>query len=405
MLTKSVRDAVSLMGAACAALCSMAAQPVTANASSAGTLFAVTSGGHQVAALDPVTGSRTVIADFTVPYPLEFRLSQLVSDAGGHRLFSQRIGFSFNPPAPPTYQLVTIDTQTHAATVSSTLEDPLNLGWDPTSATLFGTTVSLPSELFKLDPTTGAETPFAGLPGVVVSGLAMVPPQHSIDMAIPDVTMTPPIPLLVSVDTITGAVTTGPALSSSPRSLAYDVSSGLLFANTTCCPQRIVRVDPNTGNEIALVTFDPGVSDDSLAVDPTSHTLFSIETAYPNQFVMSISESGNVTLSSPIPLGVGFITGLAFEAPAPPPITSESIKADVRDASAGGAIDNPGIATSLLAKLDDAATARAAGECADASEAYQSFIDEVSAQTGTHITASASTKLISEAQFLIANCP
>lgn len=405
MLKKSVRVAVSLMSAASTALLPVVAQPVTVGASTAGTLFAVVSSGHQVAALDPATGARTVIADFTAQYPVEFRVTPLVSDAGGHRLFSQRIKFSFDPPAPPSYQLVTIDTQTHASTITPTLEDPLVLGWDPTSATLLGATVSSPTQVFKVDPTTGAETPFATLPGPVASSLAVAPTEHTIYLAITDVTTLPPTPSLVSVDTVTGAVSPGPALNMGPRSLVYDASTRLLFANTSCCPQRIVSIDPSTGTTTPLVTFDPTAADESLTLDPNSHTLYSIETAYPNQFVMSISEGGAFTLSNPIPVEVGYINGLAFEAPATPPITSESIKADVRSAEASGAIDNQGIAKSLLETLDLAGSALAAGDCADAAIQYELFIEEVSAQSGKHIAASVASQLISEAQFLIANCP
>jgi hypothetical protein len=62
-------------------------------------------------------------------------------------------------------------------------------------------------------------------------------------------------------------------------------------------------------------------------------------------------------------------------------------------------------AQSLLQKLRAAAAYRAAGDCRDANGVYQSFISEVTAQTGRKVSAFAAAILIADAQFLIGHCP
>jgi hypothetical protein len=379
--------------------------PASAVGASSGTLFAVF-GGATVVSIDPGTGARSTIADFSVPTPPGVALTDLVSDATGHRLFSQLRTFSFDPTLPTTYQLVTINTQTHASSVAPTLEDSLSFAWDPSTGTLYGLTLGSPFEIFKIDTNTGAETPFAGpLPGVDFSNMAIGPAAHTIYLSSRTPGVFPPTAQVVTVDAATGAVTPGPNESIAARTLVYDASAGLLFARTFCCPVRIIQLDPGTGTGTYVGTFDLGFGGNSLTVDSGSHTLYSMEDVLGifgfNQFVATIGESGSISLSAAIPL-TGYISGLAFEAPA---VTADSIKADVRSALASGAIDNHGIANSLLVKLDHAATARAHGDCAGAARNYKAFINEVNAQSGKHVAAATAAKLVGEAQFLIANCP
>ena len=63
------------------------------------------------------------------------------------------------------------------------------------------------------------------------------------------------------------------------------------------------------------------------------------------------------------------------------------------------------LATSLLAKLANAAEKFNAGDCATAENLYRAFISEVQAQIGKGITAFAAQILIADAEYLIANCP
>jgi hypothetical protein len=85
-------------------------------------------------------------------------------------------------------------------------------------------------------------------------------------------------------------------------------------------------------------------------------------------------------------------------------VTPASIIADVNQLQASGAI-GAGIAAALLTKLNDALTARNAGQCGTAANIYSAFINQVIAQTGKGITPAAAAILIADAQYLIAHCP
>jgi hypothetical protein len=97
-----------------------------------------------------------------------------------------------------------------------------------------------------------------------------------------------------------------------------------------------------------------------------------------------------------------FLTSLGFLGTT---ITPDSIRADVRSALAGGAIDSAGVANALLAQLNAAAAARGAGQCTTAASIYQAFVNAVNAQSGRHVAAATAAQLVSEGQFLAANCP
>jgi hypothetical protein len=86
-------------------------------------------------------------------------------------------------------------------------------------------------------------------------------------------------------------------------------------------------------------------------------------------------------------------------------VTAESIKDDVNIFTAAGMIKVPGLPTSLLAKLDNAAALRATGNCDQAANLYQAFIDELQAQSGTGVDPVAAAIMIADAQYLIAHCP
>jgi hypothetical protein len=86
-------------------------------------------------------------------------------------------------------------------------------------------------------------------------------------------------------------------------------------------------------------------------------------------------------------------------------VTAESIKEAVNHFLEDGKIKNAGLATSLLAKLNAAANARAKGKCDTAANNYNAFINEVNAQRGTGIDETAADILIADAEYLIANCP
>jgi hypothetical protein len=86
-------------------------------------------------------------------------------------------------------------------------------------------------------------------------------------------------------------------------------------------------------------------------------------------------------------------------------VTPDSIKADVNQFLASGAIKSQGLANSLLASLNAASDARTRGDCKTASNNYQAFINQINAQSGKGITSQAASIMIGDAQYLIAHCP
>ncbi len=82
-------------------------------------------------------------------------------------------------------------------------------------------------------------------------------------------------------------------------------------------------------------------------------------------------------------------------------VTPDSIEDDVNQFVATGAIRNHGLANSLLAKLNAAASARAAGDCATANNDYQAFIKELQTQIGRGVEATAAAIMIGSKLSLI----
>jgi FIMAH domain len=85
-------------------------------------------------------------------------------------------------------------------------------------------------------------------------------------------------------------------------------------------------------------------------------------------------------------------------------VTPQSIKDAVDAFFRSGDITNPGLRTSLLAKLDAAGKAWTAGNCTTARNIYGAFINEINAHTGNGITATAADILIKDARYLQTHC-
>jgi hypothetical protein len=86
-------------------------------------------------------------------------------------------------------------------------------------------------------------------------------------------------------------------------------------------------------------------------------------------------------------------------------VTAESVKDAVRQLAAAGSIRNNGLAASLLSKLDAAAAARAAGNCALANVIYEAAKEELRAQSGKGLDATAAAIAIADIDYLIVHCP
>jgi hypothetical protein len=393
-----------------AAQLQLALQPVPAAAASdTGTLFGMN--GTSVYKIDTTTGALTAFAALPPPPPTQIlpSFNGLASDPIGHRLFSVRSSIS-SDFSTQFYDLITIDTQSAAVSVSPDMaQGAPELAYDTSSKALFGVTNSCcPFQLVRIDPVTAVQTHIADLPGVQESNMAIAPSKHAIYMLSESFVLGQfqPVVNVIAVDESTGAITTSPALATGGFQVAYDTSTGTLFAKSFCCPSVLLKVDPVTGAETTVSTTDLGLGS-GFAMDSASHNIYMTQDVFDVlgffQVLQSINDqSGAVSVgSTQFPTGV-FLQYLAFEGVA---ITPDSIKADVRSALASGAIDNAGIANSLLVKLNAAAAERAAGRCSGAANQYNAFINEVNAQNGKHIAAATAAQLVGEAQFLVANCP
>ena len=89
-------------------------------------------------------------------------------------------------------------------------------------------------------------------------------------------------------------------------------------------------------------------------------------------------------------------------APAPPiPTTIGELNSEIMELGSGGEIDNQGIVTSLLAKLDAAQKLIDEGKIDQAKNLLNAFINEVQAQSGKHITPEAAELLIQSAEHIL----
>ena len=428
MLKKSARF-LGLVSLASLALVPLLSQPAAATSAQTRTLFAITRS-QKLVKIDPTSGFLTQLASLfpncSGNCPLDSQSFELTSDPTTHRLFAVRMeSFSFNFPPVFTQELLTIDSQ--SAQILShpqfTNNAPADLAFDTSTHTLFGFTGS---EIVKLDPATATLTHFASVGtgfGAFVYQMALSSSAHTIYLSQEDLSLPQqPNPTKVfSIDTMSGAVSAGVSLDTSVR---WIVADGAKLFGVTDSALNLVGINTTTGSTTFVAnvgfifnSFIPS----GPTVDPTTHTVYVDVSVFDQSFgfqdhLFSVNDQTAAQTSSLI-FGE-FLTSIAFEAP--PQVTPQSIMDDVRAALASGAIDNEGVAASLLAKLNAAADARASSAasgarpngCATAANIYQAFIDEVNAQSGAtssstrgHITPAAASQLVSEAQFLIANCP
>jgi hypothetical protein len=370
----------------------------------AGTLFGFTT---SIVKLAPSTASVAPFADLP-PNSNTQGFIGFANDSATHRIFIDRSVYTDQTVFPflTADQIVTVDSRTGAGSVSQLLTRSLagqGLVFDPASASLIGLTKD--HVLVRVDATTGVETDLVPIAGDRFSAMAVAPAKHALYIASMSTATFPPTAVMLTVNTSTGAVSTSGALRTGVFSLAYDSSSGTLFGKTFCCPANLVAINPATGGETPVGTTDMGYGS-NIVIDSSSHTVYVMEDVmgafsfYQN--LASINDqTGATSVAGPTNTFM-YVGTLIFEGVA---TTPDSIKADVNSAAASGAIDNAGVATALIAQLDAAAAARANGQCTTAANIYSAFINAVTAQSGTHISAATAAQLVSEAQFLIANCP
>jgi len=90
--------------------------------------------------------------------------------------------------------------------------------------------------------------------------------------------------------------------------------------------------------------------------------------------------------------------------PTPPiPTTISQLKTEIEELGSEGEIDNKGIVTSLLAKLNVAQKLIDDGKIGQAKNILNAFINEVQAQSGKHITPEAADILIESAEYILSH--
>jgi len=372
-------------------------QPLTAAASSGGTLFAITGTNQNfLSRVDPSTGVVSHIEDLAGPNQ-NLQAVNLAGDPATHRLFVIRSDGLNN-------EVLTIDS-----TSGNILADkPVNaqvdqIGFDSSTGTLWLLGFS---GISTLDPATGLTTVVVGLGNTCcgILSMAVVPGAHTIYVNNFDPGL-PASDQILTVDTSARTVMSSPVVEAAVRIISYDTGNGGLFGLRDCCPRQLVKVDPANATDTVVDSFtnDPStINTFAMAVDPSTDTVFADAQTSTQDQVVSMSDQGPALIISPPTTET--VWSMYFETPATV-ITPGSIIADVKSALSSGAITNAGVASSLLAKLNAAKAARGRGQCATAALIYHAFIAEVRAQSGKAIAPATAGRLVSEAQFLIANCP
>ncbi len=397
-----------LRGSAVALVASfpLLAQAVPAAAAGGGTLFGITGFNQSVlSTIDPASGVVTDIRDMAGPE--QGQLVSITGDPIAHRIYADRQATIFIPPSTILVhqQILTINSDTGAFTASGMVNTPSGLvAFDPGTNSLyllglFG--------LFRVDPATGDTTAVARFADA--SSMAVVPGANTIYVgqtffAFDTGQFSYDV---ITVNTLTGATSTSPVNPGRLGFLMYDSSAGLLMTSDN---MNLYGVDPTSGVENVISNYN--TNPQALfffagAVDSSTNTVYLQLNVFDffnpiDQIATINDQNGGFTTST------GNLTTNQLESTYFQPqvtVTPDSIAADVRASLASGAITKEGIASSLLSELDAAKAARDRGQCKTASNIYQQFVDDVSAQSGKSITVATASRLTSEAEFLQGNCP
>jgi len=378
------------------------ASPASADAST-GTLFGITGFGQSVlSTIDPASGAVTDIEDLAGP-----KQGQLVSITGdpiAHRIYAMRSNTVFIPPSTiqVTQELLTINSVNGAFTTTGLASPPGEIVFDPSTGTLFGLGFQ---GVLQLDPDTGKSTLLAPLASRAdTSSLAVVPGANRIYVgrsffSFETFDFTHQV---LTIDTLTGATTASPLNPGRLGFLMYDPSAGLLLAADN---QNLYSVDPGTGAQIPIVNFNtnPGaLFFFAGAVDPSTNTVYVhlnvFDFSNPLDEVVAINDL-TATITPSANLTTPQLESMYFEPHVT--VTPDGTKADV----VSGGITKAGVVKTLFSDLSDAQAAQDRGQCKTAANIYQQFIDDVNAQRGKSIPVATASRLVSEAEYLQANCP
>jgi 2',3'-cyclic-nucleotide 2'-phosphodiesterase (5'-nucleotidase family) len=176
------------------------------------------------------------------------------------------------------------------------------------------------------------------------------------------------IELSATGDTVPPVVTV-----SSPVSMTYTRSTPIVI--------RFTATDTGTGVRALEATLDGAAVSNGLALDMNALALGS--------HTLRVSATDGVHNSTTVT--VTFVLG----------VTADSLASTTQQLYGLGQIDSKGILTSLQAKLRAAKALIQSGDIAGARTALRSFIAAVRAQSGKHISASAATLMIADANWLL----
>jgi len=101
--------------------------------------------------------------------------------------------------------------------------------------------------------------------------------------------------------------------------------------------------------------------------------------------------------------GTNYMIHTLVEAWSPIPRTIDELKTETEELGSQGKIDNQGIVTSLIAKLNVAQKLVEDGKIGQAENILNAFINEVKAQSGKHITPGAAGILIESAEYILSH--
>jgi hypothetical protein len=312
-------------------------QPITAGAvTSTGTLFGVTGlSWTTLSRIDPGAGTITPIAQFAGPD--NDQITSLTGDPATHRIFAIHTTVTPGPKITVTTSfIVTINSLTGAFTSSPPPSVFVgSIKYDTSSNILYGITYSPTGQsLVRLDPSTGAATTVASFASTspVSMSMEVVPGANTVyinsetlSFALPP---PPPTSQVLTVNTLTGSVTTSPVLNRTTRSITYDASANKLYGATECCPRDLVQIIPTSGAEqfIGNIHGTDQQRFGNMVTDSASHTVLADVQFQGTGFtwddhIVSINTVTRLATAGPA-IPAGSIGALYFEPTATPPVTS-----------------------------------------------------------------------------------
>lgn len=343
-MARKVSSTMATLLAATTAIAMATLSPISASASS-GTLFGLNPSPGAVFAIDPASGATTKLTDLPAdPSGEPPTFSGLASDAAHHLLYTIRAFYTDATFTKLQTQVVTIDSQTGATSLSPALAQdvPSDIAFDPTTGSLLGITgVQSPQSVVRVDPVSGAITHIADLPATLSTGrFAFDPAKHSMWVPIFEFVNSEALNVVVTVDTATGTVSQSPGMTLSINQLLYDSSSGALFGDGGF-PPSVYQIDTATGAQTLVAPLaGGGFFFPVLSIDSSTHTIFVKNDDFSTgSDVQTIQSLNDVTGASSVSTGGlttdFYVNTLVFEGAAA--ITPDSVAADVKQSFSSGA--------------------------------------------------------------------